>query len=54
VFILDEISDNQNGEDALSTGDIFYNNMIDYDWEDGTALGMITKEYLGPFHLCVS
>jgi len=45
LFVVDEISDDQNGKDAYSTGSIFLNAMRDAQWDDGSALAKITKEF---------
>ncbi|KZT07703.1 terpenoid synthase [Laetiporus sulphureus 93-53] len=45
LFTVDEISDEQNGKDAYSTGRIFLNAMKDPDWNDGSALAKMCKEF---------
>ncbi|KAI0360074.1 terpenoid synthase [Trametes cingulata] len=45
LFTVDEISDDQNGKDAHGTGLIFYNSMRDQDYDDGTTLCKMTKEF---------
>ena len=44
LFVVDEISDVQNGEDALSTGMIYLNVLKDPSWDDGSKLARITRE----------
>ena len=44
LFVVDEISDEQNGEDALSTGMIYLNVLKDPSWDDGSKLAQITRE----------
>lgn len=44
LFVLDEVSDKQNGQDALQTGNISCNAMCDPDYEDGSELCAITKQ----------
>jgi len=44
LFVVDEISDVQNGEDALSTGMIYLNVLKDPSWDDGSRLAQITRE----------
>jgi len=44
LFVVDEISDEQNGEDALTTGMIYLNVLKDPSWDDGSKLARITKE----------
>jgi hypothetical protein len=46
LFVVDEVSDEQNGADARATGEIFLQAMIDPDWDDGSKLARITKEYV--------
>ncbi|KAI9000521.1 terpenoid synthase [Trametes punicea] len=45
LFTVDEISDDQNGKDAYNTGLIFYNAMSNLDYDDGTTLCKMTKEF---------
>lgn len=42
--MVDEISDDQNGHDARSTGRVFVEAMRDADWDDGSILAKITHE----------
>ena len=52
LFVVDEISDIQNGEDALTTGMIYLNVLKDPSWDDGSKLAQITRELVVyPFHL---
>ena len=44
LFVVDEVSDEQNGKDARATGQIFLNAMKNSDWDDGSSLAKITKE----------
>ncbi|KAJ3553945.1 hypothetical protein NM688_g3358 [Phlebia brevispora] len=45
LFTIDEISDEQNGEDAHKTGDIVLNALKDPNYDDGSALCRMTKEF---------
>ncbi|OBZ72724.1 Linoleate 10R-lipoxygenase COP4 [Grifola frondosa] len=45
LFTVDEISDDQNGKDAYGTGLVFYNSMRDLNWDDGSTLCKMTKEF---------
>lgn len=45
LFVVDEVSDEQDGKDARSTGHVFLNVMRDPEWDDGSTLAKITKEY---------
>jgi len=52
LFVVDEISDMQNGKDALHTGMIYLNVLKDPSWDDGSKLAQITREsVIHPFHL---
>jgi hypothetical protein len=44
LFVVDEVSDDQNGMDARTTGRIFVNAMKYPKWDDGSKLARITKE----------
>lgn len=46
LFVVDEISDEQNGEDAHETGQIYLKAMCYPDWNDGSKLAKMTKEYV--------
>lgn len=48
LFTIDEISDEQNGKDALATGMSFLNTMKDDSYDDGSVLCKMTKEYDSP------
>ncbi|KAJ3553938.1 hypothetical protein NM688_g3357 [Phlebia brevispora] len=45
LFVVDEVSDEQDGKDARSTGNVYLNAMRDPDWDDGSALAKMTKEF---------
>ncbi|KAJ3766764.1 isoprenoid synthase domain-containing protein, partial [Lentinula raphanica] len=45
LFVIDEISDGQNGKDARATGQISINAMRDPDFDDGSTLCKITKDF---------
>lgn len=44
LFVVDEVSDEQNGLDARATGQIFLKAMKYANWDDGSILAKITKE----------
>ncbi|KAG6898204.1 hypothetical protein C0992_003316 [Termitomyces sp. T32_za158] len=44
LFVFDEISDEQTGKDALSTGNTFLNAMRYSDWDDRSLFSQMTKE----------
>ena len=44
LFVLDEVSDDQNGKDARKTGMVFLNVMRDPTWDDGSKLAQMTRE----------
>lgn len=44
LFVLDEISDEQNGKDAIQTGLVAYRAMSDPDFDDGSVLCTMTKQ----------
>ena len=44
LFVVDEVSDDQNGSDAWSTGQIFLNAIRDPKWDDGSKLARMSKE----------
>jgi len=44
LFVVDEISDEQDGKDARATGQVFVNAMKYASWDDGSILAKITKE----------
>ncbi|KAG6832817.1 Linoleate 10R-lipoxygenase cop4 [Tricholoma furcatifolium] len=45
LFVFDELSDEQTGKDALSTGNIFLNAMKHSNWDDGSSFSSMTKEF---------
>ncbi|KAI0058770.1 terpenoid synthase [Artomyces pyxidatus] len=45
LFVVDEVSDDQNGVDARKTGEVYLNAMRDPQWDDGSALCKMTKEF---------
>ncbi|KAI0370356.1 terpenoid synthase [Pilatotrama ljubarskyi] len=45
LFVVDEVSDDQNGKDARRTGEVFLNTMRYPDWDDGSALAKMTREF---------
>ncbi|KAI0833261.1 terpenoid synthase [Trametes gibbosa] len=45
LFVVDEVSDDQNGKDARHTGEVFLNAMRYPDWDDGSALAKMTREF---------
>ena len=49
LFVVDEVSDDQNGKDARQTGMVYLNVMRDPAWDDGSKLAQMTREYV-PFH----
>ena len=44
LFVVDEISDVQNGDGALSTGMIYLNVLKDPTWDDGSKLAKLSRE----------
>ena len=46
LFVVDEVSDEQDGYNARVTGEIFLNSMRYPDWDDGSALAKMTREYV--------
>ena len=44
LFVIDEVSDEQNGEDARKMGSVCLNAIRHVDWDDGSALAKMTKE----------
>lgn len=44
LFVVDEVSDEQNGADARRTGEISLNVMRDPSWDDGSKLAKMTRE----------
>jgi Terpene synthase family 2, C-terminal metal binding len=45
LFVIDEVSDDQNGMDARKTGDVYLNAMRHPAWTDGFPLAKMTREY---------
>ncbi|GJE85113.1 terpenoid synthase [Phanerochaete sordida] len=45
LFVLDTITDEQNGPDALATGMQFLNTLKDDSYEDGSVLCQMTKDF---------
>ncbi|THH27414.1 hypothetical protein EUX98_g6777 [Antrodiella citrinella] len=45
LFTIDEISDDQNGADAALTGHVFINALRDSDFDDGSILCSMAKEF---------
>ncbi|KAF8652264.1 hypothetical protein AX16_004480 [Volvariella volvacea WC 439] len=45
LFVVDEISDDQNGKGAAVTGQIFLNALSDPTWSDGSVLARMTGEF---------
>ncbi|KAI0077886.1 terpenoid synthase [Panus rudis PR-1116 ss-1] len=45
LFVVDEVSDEQNGSDARVTGNIFLQVMRDPEWDDGSPLASMTREF---------
>jgi hypothetical protein len=46
LFLIDEVSDEQNGKDARATCNVFLRALRDADWNDDSVLAKITKEYV--------
>ena len=44
LFVVDEVSDDQNGKDARKTGMVYLNVMRDPTWDDGSKLAQMTRE----------
>ncbi|KAI0261488.1 terpenoid synthase [Gloeopeniophorella convolvens] len=45
LFVVDEVSDDQNGADARRTGEVYLNAMKYPGWTDGSKLAKITGEF---------
>ncbi|EPQ52751.1 terpenoid synthase [Gloeophyllum trabeum ATCC 11539] len=45
LFVIDEVSDEQNGSDARQTGLTYVNVMKDPSWDDGSALAKMTRDF---------
>jgi len=56
LFVVDEVSDDQNGKDARQTGMVYLNVMRDPAWDDGSKLAQMTRECVPSFlrHMCRS
>jgi hypothetical protein len=46
LFVVDELIDEQNGKDALITGNIFLNAMHGDTWDDHSIFSKMTKEFV--------
>lgn len=46
LFVVDEVSDDQNGKDARKTGMVYLNVMKDPAWDDGSKLAQMTREWV--------
>jgi hypothetical protein len=46
LFVVDELIDEQDGKDALTTGNIFLNAMDDDTWDDHSIFSKMTKEFV--------
>ncbi|KAH9481651.1 Bifunctional terpene synthase Agr4 [Psilocybe cubensis] len=49
LFVVDEVSDEQNGKGARETGQVFFKAMKYPDWDDGSILAKVTKEFMARF-----
>jgi hypothetical protein len=49
LFVVDELIDEQDGKDALATGNIFLNAMRDDTWDDLSMFSKMTKEFVLTF-----
>ncbi|KAJ7593438.1 isoprenoid synthase domain-containing protein [Mycena floridula] len=45
LFVIDEVSDDQNGADARATGEVFLNVMRNPNWDNGRPLAKMTREF---------
>jgi len=45
LFAIDELSDDQNGADAMATGMVCLNALVDPEWDDGSKLAKMMKEF---------
>ncbi|KAI0711928.1 terpenoid synthase [Cerioporus squamosus] len=45
LFVVDEVSDDQDGQGARHTGEVFLNAMRYPDWDDGSPLAQMTREF---------
>lgn len=46
LFVLDEISDEQTADGAWATGRIFLQVLQDPEWDDGSKVAQMTREYV--------
>ena len=53
LFVVDEVSDDQNGKDARQTGIVYLNVMRDPAWDDGSKLAQMTRECAHSFSICI-
>ncbi|KAH9838516.1 terpenoid synthase [Rhodofomes roseus] len=44
LFVIDDVSDDQDGKGASETGQVFLSALRDPDWHDGSPLAQMTKE----------
>lgn len=44
LFVIDEVSDEQNSKDASATGLVYLNVMLNPNWDDGSSLAKMTRE----------
>jgi len=51
LFVTDEVSDDQNGMDARRTGQILVNALKHPEWDDGSKIARITKDFRTRFLL---
>ncbi|OCH95452.1 terpenoid synthase [Obba rivulosa] len=49
LFVVDEVSDEQGGKDARGTGNVFLKAMCNADWNDGSPLANMTKDFRARF-----
>ncbi|VDB89812.1 unnamed protein product [Peniophora sp. CBMAI 1063] len=49
LFVLDEVSDKQSGVDARKTGDVFVKALREPEWDDGSDVSRMTKEFRARF-----
>nr|UPX76565.1 putative 1,10 3RNPP carbon cyclization sesquiterpene synthase 147 [Hypholoma fasciculare] len=50
LFVVDEVSDDQTGQDARKTGQVYVNATKYVDWDDGSKLSKITKDFRARFY----
>ncbi|KZV74617.1 terpenoid synthase [Peniophora sp. CONT] len=51
LFVIDEVSDKQSGADARETGNVYLSALRDADWDDGSVISRMTKEFRARFML---